>query len=270
MKNKLHRFISSTVSYHDFQEAVNIARELNCGIEISRFGRLADIDDNFEQNKIEYSNILADFDNEVTLHGFFSNLNIAAKDPQIREVSIKRYYQSLELAQCFDVTTVVFHTCYNNLLKHREYQQMYFLRNVEFFREFILEFEKSGITATIENVHEATPELIRNLVGVINSPNLGVTLDIGHCNLHSDILPSDWIKEYGIMLKHMHFHNNFKDEDSHSSLLKGSLDIKQILVTLKELQIFPQITFEIFDKDDLVESVNHFNSLCDEIGIEYC
>ena len=72
------------------------------------------------------------------------------------------------------------------------------------------------------------------------------------------------------MLKHMHFHNNFKDEDSHSSLLKGSLDIKEILLTLKDMYLFPQITFEIFDKEDLLESVEYFNNLCQELDIQYC
>lgn len=269
MSIKLKRFISSTVSYHDFKEAVNIANDLKCGIEISRFGKLADIEENFKQNKIEYKNILADFDNEITLHGFFSNLNVAAKDPLIANASIKRYYQSLELAQYFDVSTVVFHTCYNNLLKQKQYQEMYFLKNIEFFKEFIKEFEKLGIIATIENVHEATPDLIRNLIGAINSPFLGATIDIGHCNLHSDLKISDWIKEYGIMLKHMHFHNNFKEEDSHSSLLKGNADVREVLLTLKELQLSPTITFEIFDYNSLVESVNYFNSLCEELEIDY-
>jgi len=269
-KNKLQKFISSTVSYHDFKEAVNIASRLNCGIEISRFGRLIDIENNFKQNKIEYKAILDDFDNEVTLHGFFSNLNIAAKDPLIQNVSLKRYYQSLELAQYFDVRTVVFHTCFNNLLKHREYQKMFFLKNVEFYKEFVKEFERLGITLTVENVHEPNPSFIRDLVGVVNSPYLGATIDIGHCNLHSELKISDWIKEYGIMLKHMHFHSNFKDEDSHSSLLKGNIDIKEILLTLKQLQIYPTITFEIFDEQDLIESINYFDSLCDEIGLEYC
>ncbi len=269
MTKKLKRFISSTVAYHDIKEAVDIANELNCGIEISRFGKLADIEENFKQRKIDYKRVLDDFEGELTLHGFFSNLNVAAKDPLIASVSLKRYYQSLELAQYFDVSTVVFHTCYNNLLKQRQYQQMYFLKNVEFYKEFIKEFEKSGIMATIENVHEPNPDLIRNLVAAINSPNLGTTIDIGHCNLHSDLDVSYWIKEYGIMLKHMHFHNNYKDEDSHSSLLKGNIDIKKILLTLKEIQLYPSITFEIFDKDALYESVNYFNSLCDEVGIKY-
>ena len=270
MKNKLQRFISSTVSYHDFKEAVNIASKLGCGIEISRFGRLLDIEDNFEKNKKEYSAILKDFENDVTLHGFFSNLNIAAKDPLIQEVSLKRYYQSLELAELFEAKTVIFHTCYNNLLKHKQYQEMFFLKNIEFYKEFVQEFEKIGTVLTIENVHESNPNFIRNLVGAINSEFLGTTIDIGHCNLHSEIPVEKWIEEYGIMLKHMHFHNNFKDEDSHSSLLKGDLNIKNILLKLKEMYLYPTITFEIFNEEDLYESVEHFNSLCEELDIEYC
>ena len=254
---KLQRFISSTVSYHDFQEAVNIASELSCGIEISRFGKLGEIDENYEKNKIEYRRILDDFEGEVTLHGFFSNLNIAAKDPLIKEVSIKRYNQTLELASVFDVKKVVLHTCLNNLLKQRSYHEMFFLSNIEFFKEYIKNYENLGIIVGLENVHEANPDYIRNLIGAVNSPNFKTTLDIGHCNLHSNITPSDWIKEYGIMLTHMHFHNNFKDEDSHSSLLKGSVDIKEILKTLKKMQLFPTITFEIFDYEELVESIEY-------------
>lgn len=269
MNRNLRRFISSTVSYHDFKEAVNIASKLNCGIEISRFGRLMDIEDDFEKNKKEYRAILDDFGGEVTLHGFFSNLNIAAKDPLIAQISKKRYYQSLELAAEFGVSVVIFHTCYNNLLKHRQYQQMFFLKNIEFYKEFIKNFEDLGIIATIENVHEPNPEFIRNLVAAINSPNLGTTIDIGHCNLHSQMPPAEWIKEYGIMLKHMHFHNNFKDEDSHSSLLKGTLNIKSVLSTLKELHLYPSVTFEIFEKEDLFESIEYFNQLCDELNISY-
>ena len=270
MEQKLKRFISSTVSYHDIEDAITIAHELDCGIEISRFGKLAELDSNFLENKKHYIDVLKDFDKEVTLHGFFSNLNIAAKDPLIAEASLKRYYQSLELAEAFDCTTVVFHTCFNNLLKQEKYREMFFLKNIEFYKEFNKHFEELGINLTIENVHEPNPDFIRNLVAAINAPNFGTTLDIGHCNLHSEMTPSEWIKEYGIMLKHMHFHNNFKNEDSHSSLLKGSLDIKEILKTLKELRLFPTITFEIFDRDELFESVEYFNSLCDELEIPYC
>ena len=265
MKNQFQKFISSTVDYHNFKGALDIARDLNCGIEISRFGRLRDIEDSFDITKKEYRAALNDFENDVTLHGFFSNLNVASKDPLIREVSEKRYYQSLELACEFGAKTVVFHTCFNNLLKHREYRQMYFQRNIEFFHEFIPYFEKEGITATLENVHESDWELIRSIVAAINSPNFKVTIDIGHCNLHSQYPVSEWIKNYGIMLHHMHFHNNFKDEDAHDSLLCGSVEIEPIIRTLKEMYLKPQITFEIFEKDALYESVKYFDEAAEKV-----
>lgn len=267
METKIEKFISSTVSYHDFKEAINIASKLNTGIEISRFGRLAEIEENFEKNKKEYKAILNDFDGSVSLHGFFSGLSITSKDPLIKEASYKRYYQSLELAQYFDAKTVVFHTCFNNLLRQKKYVDMYFLGNIEFYKEFIKNFEDIGIVATIENVHEKDCQMIRDIIAAVNSPNLKATLDIGHCNIHSNLAPSEWIKEYGIMLHHMHFHNNYKDEDAHSSLLKGNVDVYGTLKTLKEMYLYPSVTFEIFDKEELIESIKYFDEICSELEL---
>lgn len=266
MKKQIKKFISSTVDFHNFKGALDIANELNLGVEISRFGKLKDIDTLFDITKAQYKAALADFEGEVSLHGFFSNLNVASKDPAIKAISEKRYYQSLELACEFGAKTVVFHTCFNNLLKHDEYRKLYFQKNIEFYHEFIPYFEKEGIIATIENVHEPNSELIRSIVATINSPNLKVTIDVGHCNLYSEIPVSNWIKDYGIMLHHMHFHNNYKDQDSHSSLLAGSLDIEPVLTTLKQMELYPQITFEIFDKDALFESVKYFDEMCEKTG----
>lgn len=259
-KSPYKKFISSTVDFHDFPNALNIASELGCGIEISRFGRLRDLDKNYKDTLCYYKSALQNFDGDVSLHGFFSNLSVASKDPAIAEVSRKRYEQSFELACELGAKTVVFHTCYNNLLKHRDYQQTFFLSSIEFYKEFVKNFEREGITATIENVHEGDSEFIRNLLGAINSPNLRATLDVGHVNLHSEKTPCEWIKDYGIMLSHLHIHNNDKTEDSHSSLLKGSVDYVQTFKTIQELQLNPTVTFEIFDKDELTESVEFFNS----------
>ncbi|MBR1977686.1 sugar phosphate isomerase/epimerase [bacterium] len=256
---KYEKFLSSTVNFHDFAGVVKLANELNVGIEISRFGKLSELDLNYKKTLQEYKNILADFEGPLTLHGFFSNLNVASKDTAIKQISIKRYYQSLEIAQTLGCKNIVFHTCRNNLLKHREFNNLYFKSNVEFFKGFIKEFEQEGITATIENVHEPNPEFIRDLLGAINSPNLKATLDIGHANLHGEIPIEDWIKTYGIMLHHMHLHNNFKDEDSHSSMLNGNIDFKPIFNTIETLNIKPLIVFEIFDEKSLRESLKYFS-----------
>ncbi|MBR2386082.1 sugar phosphate isomerase/epimerase, partial [bacterium] len=136
----------------------------------------------------------------------------------------------------------------------------YFQQSVEFYKQFIKECENSGITVALENVHESDPEYIRDIIAIINSNNFKACLDIGHCNLHSNLEPTEWIKTYGIMLHHMHIHNNFKDEDSHSSLLNGNIDLIQTFKTIKELNIKPSITFEIFDENALRESVDYFKN----------
>ena len=264
-KPKFKKLISSTVDFHDLPNAIDIANELGCGIEISRFGKLRELDKNFDATLKHYKSALKDFEGEISLHGFFSNLSAASKDPLIREASRKRYHQSLEIASEIGAKTVVFHTCYNNLLKHKDYQKVFFANNIEFFKEFIPHFEQAGIIATIENVHEPDYHFIRNLVGAINSPNLKVTLDVGHINLHSEIPPSEWIKNYGIMLHHMHIHNNFKEEDSHSSLLNGDTDYIPVFQTIKEMHLNPLIVFEIFNEQDLRESIKYFDETLERI-----
>jgi len=260
-KTPFKKYISSTVDFHNFPNALDIASELDCGIEISRFGKLRELDEKFDETLALYKSALKNFDGDVSLHGFFSNLSIASKDPLIKEVSTKRYWQSFELACELGAKTVVFHTCYNNLLKHRDYREGFFIANIEFYKEFVKEFEREGIVATIENVHEPSSDFIRNLVAAVNSPALKTTLDVGHVNLHSEISPSDWVKEYGIMLHHMHIHNNYADEDAHSSLVNGTVDYKELFKTIREMYLNPSVTFEIFDKDALIESVEFFNSV---------
>jgi len=265
MKNKSEIFISSTVDFHNIYGAVETANELGVGLEISRFGKLREIEENFDMTLDMYKDAVGGLEHDLTLHGFFSNLCVCSKDPLIREASIKRYYQSFEIACELGAKTVVFHTCFNNLLKQKQYRDNFFLSTLEFYREFIPHFEKEGIVATIENVHEKDNELIRNIIAAINSPNLKATIDIGHCNIHSKIPVPEWIKDYGIMLHHMHFHNNFKDEDAHGSLKNGSLEIKPILETLRDMHLYPQITFEIFDYDALCESVEYYRELEKEV-----
>ena len=261
MKNKSKIFISSTVDFHNIYGAVETANEFQTGLEISRFGKLREIDDDFDGTLAMYKDAVKDLEGDLTLHGFFSNLCVCSKDPLIREASVKRYYHSFEIAAELGAKTVVFHTCFNNLLQQKQYRENFFFSNIEFFRELIPHFEQEGIVATIENVHEPDNELIRSIIAAVNSPNLKATIDIGHCNIHSKIPVSDWIKDYGIMLHHMHFHNNFGDEDAHGSLKNGSLDIRTILETLRDMQILPQIVFEIFDREALFESVEYYREI---------
>ena len=80
-------------------------------------------------------------------------------------------------------------------------------------------------------------------------------------NVHSDNKVVQWIEGYGHTLKHMHIHNNYGDDDSHLSLLKGTLDFDEIFDKIKEQNINPVLVLEIFTENDLYESVDYLRKI---------
>jgi len=54
----------------------------------------------------------------------------------------------------------------------------------------------------------------------------------------------------------MHIHNNYKDYDSHSSVLKGTINFDYLFKVLDRLDIAPTLTTEIYG-DGLMESIDY-------------
>lgn len=248
--------LSSSVT-SNIKDSAILAEELELGIEISRFPNFKNIDKAFNQILAELQKQLQDFSGFKTIHGMFFDQSVASIDPEIRAISQKRHRQSLEAAKAIKADIVVFHSG-NKGMKHKVSQEKFKNSSIIFWKEFIKEFEEANITAVIENVLEKDYELILDIITGVDSPNLKASIDTGHANLFSDVKISEWIRAYGKHLHHMHIHNNFGDDDSHYSLLNGNIDFNEVFETLKELDLNPVIVFEIFKKDDLIESLDYF------------
>lgn len=249
--------LSSSVT-SNLKDSVRLAEELGLGIEVSRFPNFKNIDTAFDEIIIELQKSLVNFDGFKSIHGMFFDQSIASVDPEIRAISQKRHQQSLIAAKAINANIVVFHSG-NKGMKHKVSQDKFKKASIVFWKEFIKGFEDANITAVIENVLERDYNLILDIISGVNSPNLKASIDTGHANLFSEVKISEWIKAYGKHLHHMHIHNNFGDDDSHYSLLKGNIDFNEIFNTLKESNSNPAIVFEIFKKSDLIESMEYYN-----------
>ena len=198
-----------------------------------------------------------DFNNRITLHGMFSDVNIASQDCKLREMSVKRCYESFEIGKALKADTILFHSG-NKGTKHYGSIKTFKANFISFYKEFIKEFERNGITAVIENVFESEPEFCIELIEKVNSPNLKLALDAGHVNLYAPKTNvCDWIKEYGKNLYHMHIHNNYQKNDDHSNLENGTLNYKEIFKTLNENNQNPTIVLEMFEESDIRKSIKY-------------
>ena len=251
----MQKFISSSVC-KNFEDSVKFAKELGTNIEISRFARdLADIDETFDSRVQAMKKALENFDGEVSLHGFLFDLCVVSLDPLIRKVSRQRFMQTYEAAKILGAKTVLFHTGFNAPLKCEDYRRSFRKNFIAYLKDFVKNFEESGMVMVLENVQETGPEFILDIIENVGSNNLKASLDIGHANIHSEIPVTEWIKTYGENLYHMHIHNNYGDDDSHFSLLDGNIDAKTVFRTVLECGLNPKIIFEIFEKKAVIESI---------------
>ena len=68
----MKKLLSSSID-PDLKKVVQIANELDLGIEISRLPKHLNVDDDFEEMKDYLSKNLDGFKNEITMHGQFSD-----------------------------------------------------------------------------------------------------------------------------------------------------------------------------------------------------
>lgn len=257
--NKL--FLSSTIK-DSLQESAKLAQKLKIGMEISRIPFYQNPDLSSKEMAQMMKKEIGDFENPLSIHAIFSDLNVGSQDRDIVKIADTRYKYSFNIAKELGAKTLLFHSG-NKAMKHEGSQYKFIKNSVKYWRDFVKYFEDSGIVAVIENVHEREPKWCKLIIDEVNSQNLKLALDVGHANLFSEVPVVDWVKEYGKDLYHLHIHNNFKKNDDHFSLLNGSVNYKEIFDEIKNQNLNPQFVFEMFKEEYLKESLKLFRELTD-------
>ncbi|MDB6034191.1 MAG: Xylose isomerase domain protein barrel [Verrucomicrobiales bacterium] len=140
--------------------------------------------------------------------------------------------------------------------------------NLKSLRELLQSARDNGIGLMIEN----TPENFNSVsqLGELLDPlpDLGLHLDIGHCNLRVPVnTTGELLRAYGSRLKHVHLHDNKGGTaDLHLALGAGNIDLLHYLKLLRASGYDDTITLEVFtpDKHYLAYSRDVLRRLWDE------
>jgi sugar phosphate isomerase/epimerase len=183
-----------------------------------------------------------------SFHAPFMDLSLGAIDSRIRQVSLERIQQVLELIPLFQPRWIVCHAAYE-ARHYREDQERWFENIVQTFSRLVPMIESTKTPLMVENVFENDPQQLKALFQRIASPLVRFCLDVGHHRLYSRTDINDWVETLGPVLGLLHLHDNQGLLDDHLALGDGSIDFIGFFALLKEKGLHPLITLEAHQED---------------------
>lgn len=190
----------------------------------------------------------------VTVHAPFMDLNPGALDPLVRDITLRRYRQTLDAAAVLGAGIVVFHPGFDRW-RYAGQGRLWVERNLRFWPELIPIAEAQETRMALENIFEEEPSTLAALVAELDSNWLGHCFDTGHWHLFSRIAMPSWLAMLGPRLYHLHLHDNLGDQDAHLPVGQGRIDFAELFAYLRGMAHFPSMTLEAHTPEGLMQSL---------------
>lgn len=207
---------------NNIDECRKLAGKYNMGYEFNDFYSPATLDDKIKLQDIMKLYKSSSLPSYCTLHGAFIDVIPFSTDEKIRDVSMARIRQSLDIAKELGAKAVVFHTNYNPFLNSREYINQWIDENSRFWANMLDEY--SDINIYLENMFDVSPDIMGELSSrLCVNTNYGICLDYAHAAL-SKVRPEVWCEKLGKYIKHVHINDNDLHSDLHLAWGDGQID----------------------------------------------
>lgn len=260
MNNFRERIFIATFS----DDAVETAKKYGYSLEINDLCISSNLESkNIKETLKRIENQIKDaevFNKRVFLHGPFTELTPDAMDPQVIELAMDRYMHSVLICESFGIKDMVLHSGFIPLMYHRDW---HIPRSIEFWQR-LSDNLPDGFTIYVENVFEADPHLLRDVVRGTDRSNIKACLDVGHANaIDSKYSIYDWIDVLAKEVGHFHLHNNEGKEDLHNDVNDGTMDMDSILRHI-EKKCHADVTFTIESRASAPSAIfleNFFNAI---------
>lgn len=229
----------------DWDHLPALARLFPLGVEVGDFADPEVLEGNWRARLEELLPVLDALPGPRALHGPRSDLNPGLRDRGLVAFCRERYRRALEVAVAAGANAVVFHTGFNPLIRAPGFDRRWLQRSAEFWRGLGEEAQRLGIVLLLENVWEPQPQILRDLVDLVDHPAVRACLDIGHANIYSRHPAGEWVSVLGERMVYVHLHNNDGRMDTHAPLEKGTVDYTRILPLLVVLPQQPALVLEV-------------------------
>ncbi len=193
-----------------------------------------------------------DYNPGLSIHAPFMDLSPGAVDLKVREVTVKRFSDTLNFAGILMPRAIVFHSGYDKW-KYDGRVDIWLEGSLETWRPINQRAADMGIKIAIENIFEDDPDHLRLLAKEMASDNFGLCFDTGHFNLFSRLSLSEWLNIVKPYIKELHIHDNSRYADDHLAIGDGDFDFATLF---REIQGIDCIyTIESHTIEDVMKSI---------------
>jgi len=196
----------------------------------------------------------------VLIHGPFVHLSLISPHQEVREITIKRYLQTLKVAKILGAKLVTLHA--GTKIKFLSQKQAIKIL-IPSLRKLRKNY-KGKIPFTIENlppesggVRDHYPASLKDLSYLKKLlPWLNFTVDIGHAFQSRENLDkiSNFLRKYKNSVLDIHLHDATLNREAHLALGKGELNLDKFFRLLKEINYNNYVSLETVTKEDTYNS----------------
>jgi sugar phosphate isomerase/epimerase len=180
------------------------------------------------------------------------DLSPGAVDLRVREITLKRFSDTLDVAEILMPEVVVFHSGYDRW-KFDGRVEIWLEGSLETWRPINERASEMGVKIAVENIFEDDPWHLTLLAKEMDSDNFGICFDTGHFNLFSKLPLSEWLGIIKPYIKELHLHDNFRYADDHLAIGDGDFDFETMF---RELQGIDCVhTIEAHNVEDVKKSM---------------
>lgn len=240
----------------DMERMSRLADIYGCAFEYNEF-YVPDVMDNpARQTELIdlYRGCRNDFGQD-TLHGAFLDVTIHSSDPLIRDASMLRVRQSMEIAEHMGVCGVVFHTGRLSGFREAHYLENWKEKNVAFFTELAMQFPDRQIY--MENMFDEAPDILAKMAEEMRGvENFGICLDYAHAAI-SRCPRREWVEALAPYIQHIHINDNDLINDQHRPVGSGSIDWAEFDGLMREYRIEASVLVEVNGFEAQEESLKY-------------
>lgn len=203
---------------------------------------------------------------EYCLHSG-SFVNSAEIMPTVREAAEQHLIEYVWLASKMEAKHLVIHLGFH----FSQYMEATYAALLRTFRAVVAEAERLRVPLEVENMNLLPPEAEIRYLGTtveelkvvfdaIESPYLGLAMDVGHAHL----LPGGiepYIDAFGDRIGGLHLHDNDGVVDRHWALGRGTVDWKRVFEQLREIGYDGSATIELSNQEHAAASMEHLRAI---------